>query len=117
MYGLDGPLQGGHNGQTEPAGMPSEQLQAGATLQDTYQVVGLIGRGGMGEVYEVLHARLAGRYALKLLSAEAEKDGEAFLRFRREAEIASSLRHPHIVQVIDFDHTPDGRPYLVMEML
>ncbi|MEA2700364.1 MAG: eukaryotic-like serine/threonine-protein kinase [Myxococcales bacterium] len=71
----------------------------------------------MGDVYEVGHARLAGRYALKLMAKQAAGDGEALQRFQREAAIVSSLRHPHIVQVIDFDQTPDGRPYLVMELL
>src|SRR3954454_9881751 len=92
-------------------------LQPGTVLQDTYQVVRPIGRGAMGQVYEVLHARLSGRYALKLLTDEAAADAEFLQRFRREAQIVSGLRHPHIVQVIDFDQHQDGRPYLVMELL
>jgi serine/threonine protein kinase len=92
-------------------------LQPGTVLQDTYQVVRPIGRGAMGQVYEVLHARLSGRYALKLLTDEAAADAEFLQRFRREAQIVSGLRHPHIVQVIDFDQNSDGRPYLVMELL
>ena len=93
------------------------ELQTGTVLQNTYQVVRPIGRGAMGQVYEVLHARLAGRYALKLLTNEAAADPEFLQRFRREAQIVSGLRHPHIVQVIDFDQNADGRPYLVMELL
>jgi serine/threonine-protein kinase len=68
-------------------------------------------------VYEVEHARLAGRYALKVLRRERAGDPEAVDRFRREAEVASGLRHPHIVQVIDFDVRSDGAPFLVMERL
>jgi serine/threonine-protein kinase len=83
----------------------------------TYRVVGRVGKGAMGDVYEVGHARMEGRYALKLLGRQAAGDGEALQRFAREAKIVSSLRHPHIVQVIDFDQTADGRPYLVMELL
>jgi eukaryotic-like serine/threonine-protein kinase len=71
----------------------------------------------MGQVYEVEHARLSNRYALKLLGHEASTDPEFLQRFRREAQIVSSLRHPHIVQVVDFDESPDGRPYLVMELI
>jgi len=71
----------------------------------------------MGEVYEARHARLAGRYAVKVLHVEIRKHPEIFLRFRREAQITSALRHPGIVQVIDFNTTPDGAPYLVMEYL
>jgi serine/threonine protein kinase len=92
-------------------------LEAGTVLQNTYQVVRPIGRGAMGQVYEVTHARLSGRYALKLLTNEAAADPEFLQRFRREAQIVSGLRHPHIVQVIDFDQHQDGRPYLVMELL
>jgi serine/threonine-protein kinase len=96
----------------------SGQLAPGTLLQgSTYRVVGSIGKGAMGEVYEVSHARLSGRYALKLLGREATVDPEFLQRFKREAQVVSALRHPHIVQVIDFDQTGEGRPYLVMEML
>jgi serine/threonine-protein kinase len=93
------------------------QLQPGTLLQNTYRVIRRIGQGGMGQVYEVEHARLSNRYALKLLGHEASTDPEFLQRFRREAQIVSSLRHPHIVQVVDFDESPDGRPYLVMELI
>ena len=93
------------------------QLQPGTLLQNTYRVIRRIGQGGMGQVYEVEHARLSNRYALKLLAHEASTDPEFLQRFRREAQIVSSLRHPHIVQVVDFDESPDGRPYLVMELI
>src|SRR5688572_11349910 len=92
-------------------------LAPGTVLQNTYSVIRPIGRGAMGEVYEVQHARLSGRYALKLLTNEAAADPEFLQRFRREAQIVSGLRHPHIVQVIDFDQSPGGRPYIVMELL
>lgn len=92
-------------------------LPPGTTLKETYAVLDLIGRGGMGEVYEVRHARLAGRYALKLLPPVFAQEHVSVTRFRREADILSALRHPNIVQVIDFDHTPAGQPFLVMEYL
>lgn len=92
-------------------------LLAGTVLKDTYTVLDLIGRGGMGEVYEVRHTRLAGRYALKLLPPVFAHEHVSVTRFRREADILSALRHPNIVQVIDFDHTPAGQPFLVMEYL
>lgn len=97
--------------------MPQTDIQVGDVLRETYRIVGRLGRGGMGEVFAVEHARLAGRYALKLLTREAAADPEAFGRFCREAEIASALRHPNIVQVIDFNTTPDGAPFIVMEHL
>jgi serine/threonine-protein kinase len=96
---------------------PPPTLAPGTLLRDTYTVLSLIGRGGMGEVYEVEHARLAGRYALKLLPPAFAHEHVSVTRFRREADITSALRHPNIVQVIDFNHTPAGQPFLVMEHL
>jgi tRNA A-37 threonylcarbamoyl transferase component Bud32 len=95
----------------------SPQLPAGMVLGDTYRIVRLIGRGGMGDVYEATHARLAGRYALKVLAAGGMDSEDLVRRFRREAEVTSGLRHPNVVQVVDFNTTPDRRPYLVMEYL
>jgi serine/threonine protein kinase len=92
-------------------------LPPGTLLSDTYRVVRQIGAGGMGEVYEATHSRLAGRYAVKVLLAEISNRPDIFQRFRREAEVTSGLRHPNIVQVVDFNQTPDGHPYLVMEYL
>ncbi|HET6150341.1 MAG TPA: serine/threonine-protein kinase [Polyangia bacterium] len=116
-----------HTGETQPispADMPRfgqnrerPRLPPGTPLDSTYQVVRFLGRGGMGDVYEVKHARLAGRYAAKLLSIDLADNKVAFSRFQREAMIASGLSHPNIVNVIDFCHLPDGLPCLVMEYL
>jgi serine/threonine protein kinase len=70
----------------------------------------------MGEVYETRHLRIPGRFAVKILHGQ-DTSKEALARFRREAEITSSLRHPNIVQVLDFNQLPDGAPYIVMEFL
>jgi serine/threonine protein kinase len=94
------------------------KLPPGSQLGETYQIVRLIGEGGMGEVYEARHARLSGRYAVKLIRKEFVALSEmAVKRFKREAEVTSSLQHPNIVQVIDFNMTPDGSPYIVMEFV
>src|SRR5436190_6086682 len=71
----------------------------------------------MGVVYEATHARLAGRYAIKVLTQRLEESPEGFPRFDREARITSLLQHPNIVQVIDHNTAPDGTEYLVMEYL
>jgi len=71
----------------------------------------------MGAVYEARHARLAGRYAVKVLHPEIQQHPDVLRRFELEARVTSALRHPGIVQVIDFNITPDGAPYLVMEYL
>ena len=93
------------------------RVSPGTLLQGTYCIGRLLGTGGMGEVYEATHARLSGRYAIKLLLRELALRPDAFARFRREAEITSALRHPNIVQVIDFNLMDDESPYLVMEFL
>jgi serine/threonine protein kinase len=89
----------------------------GAVLSGTYRIERRIGRGGMGDVYLASHARLPGRFALKVLLDDLAGNQEAFARFCREAEIMSQLRHPNIVQIFDFDTAPDGRPFFVMEYL
>ena len=86
-------------------------------LGGSYRITRQIAVGGMGELYEATHLRLAGRYAIKVLLPELAGIGEVIARFQREAEITSSLRHPNIVSVIDFNSTPDGRAFLVMEFL
>jgi serine/threonine-protein kinase len=89
----------------------------GAVLQDSFRLTGLIGRGGMGTVYEGTQLRLNKRVAIKLLSRDLASNEEALARFRREAEVTSQLGHPHIVHVFDFGTAPSGEPYLVMEYL
>jgi serine/threonine-protein kinase len=97
--------------------MNRASLQSGQVLDDTYRIVRRIGEGGMGEVYEAAHARLAGRYAIKLLQKDVAGDPGLMARFQREAQVTSSLRHPNIVQVVDFRKTSEGTSYIVMEYL
>jgi len=98
-------------------GPPTGGLSIGIVLQGTYRIVRPLAEGGCGEVYLAAHTRLPGRFAIKLLHRSLVRDSDAFERFRHEAEITSSLRHPHIVQVFDFNVTDGGVPYLVMELL
>jgi serine/threonine-protein kinase len=83
----------------------------------TYGIVRKVGSGGMGEIYEVSHSRLAGRYAMKVLRAEPAAASEALTRFQREAKVTSALQHPNIVQGDRLQHDRGGQPYLVMEFL
>jgi serine/threonine protein kinase len=92
-------------------------IAEGQVLDGTYRLLRLVGEGGMGVVYEATHARLAGRYAIKVLLQNLADDGAALTQFDREARITSSLQHPNIVQVIDHNTTADGTSYLVMEFL
>ena len=96
---------------------PTEGFAVGTVLQDTYRIVEPLAEGGCGEVYLAAHTRLPGTFAVKVLHERLTRDPEALARFRQEAEITSTLRHPHIVQVFDFNVTESGVPYLVMELL
>src|SRR5262245_29092784 len=90
----------------------------GSTLGDAYQIVRLVGEGGMGRVYEARHTRLTNkRFAVKMLHAEYAQNRDIVARFQREAEAASGISHPNVVDVYDVHHTDDGRPYLVGEFL
>jgi len=97
--------------------LESENL-IGSTLGGSYRITRLLGKGGMGAVYEAHGVRLPDkRFAVKLLHQALNAGEEVYERFRREATIVSRLGHPNIVEVIDFDHTADGRPFMVMEYL
>jgi serine/threonine-protein kinase len=103
---------------TQPPGAGTPEVDVGTVLGETYEVTRMIGRGGMGAVYEARHLRLPGkRVAVKVLLGAAATDREAFARFRREAEIASQIGHPNIIEVLDFNVLPSGTPYLVLEFL
>ncbi len=78
-----------------------------------YEVLGELGRGGMGVVYQARDATLKRLVAIKLLLHPAPSV-EGLARFRAEAEALARLRHPHVVQVHAASEQ-DGRPYFVME--
>jgi serine/threonine protein kinase len=91
----------------------------GSLLNGTYRLDRVIAEGGMGVVYEAQHVRLPRRFAVKILGKPVDSDTTltTLARFRREAEIASTLAHPHIVEVFDYQVAESGAPYLVMELL
>jgi serine/threonine-protein kinase len=90
----------------------------GALVGETYQIVRMIGEGGMGRVYEARHLRLKERrFAIKCLHADLARNAEMAARFLREAEAASSIKHENVVDVFDVHHLPDGTPYFVGEYL
>ena len=88
----------------------------GSVVDDKYRVVRLLGRGGMGSVYEGVHLGIEKAVALKFLDSAAAGDGDAVARFHREARAASAVESAHIVQIFDTGSVA-GRPYLVMERL
>jgi eukaryotic-like serine/threonine-protein kinase len=90
-------------------------LTAGARL-GPYEVVALLGSGGMGEVYKARDTRLDRTVAIKVLPADFAADAERLARFEREAKATAALSHPNILAIHDTG-THDGMPYLVEELL
>jgi serine/threonine protein kinase len=86
----------------------------GTQIDGRYLVKSVLGRGGMGVVYEGVHEQLGRSVAIKVLSAATSGDPVSVQRFLREAQIAGQLTHGNIVDVQDLGVLPDGRPYLVM---
>ena len=75
-----------------------------------------LARGGMAEVYLGTHLTLDRPVAVKVMHSYIEESPELQTRFQREARVVAGLRHPNIVQILDFD-TYEGHPYIVMEFL
>ncbi|MEM9457368.1 MAG: serine/threonine-protein kinase [Myxococcota bacterium] len=95
------------------------ELPAGAEVGDRYRILGSLGEGGMGRVYEAEPLEPGAgpaRVALKILR-RARGEGEHLARFRQEARAVRSVGHPAIVEVLDFAELPDGTVYLAMERL
>lgn len=91
---------------------PSQGLVAGK-----YQLVRLIGRGGMGSVWEARHVSLGTPSAIKFIEAEYADSQEARSRFDKEAKAAATIQSKHAIQIYDHGVTDDGKPYIVMELL
>lgn len=82
-----------------------------------YRLLGLLGEGGMGEVYEAIHQAIDRKFAIKLLRPSLLGDADASTRFAREARVVGALECEQIVGVFDYGVLEDGAPYLVMERL
>jgi serine/threonine protein kinase len=91
--------------------------QIGQIVNSKYRLVRLIGEGGMGSVYEARHEYLQSNVALKFLNTELARRPGLVARFLQEARVSASIRSPHVVLVSDVDQTPEGLPFMVMELL
>ncbi|HYQ18741.1 MAG TPA: protein kinase, partial [Polyangiaceae bacterium] len=103
-------------GLTEADTLPAGS-RLGTTVAGKYRLERLLGRGGMGEVYEARHVVVGRRFAVKFLHPHLAQGQDSMSRFVREAQAAGALDSPHIAAVLDFDTTPDGSAFLVMEYL
>ncbi|MFO0568572.1 MAG: serine/threonine-protein kinase [Polyangiaceae bacterium] len=97
---------------TEPNDVPPDELVGGK-----YRLTRLLGRGGMGSVWEGVHASLGTHVAVKFIESEYADSAEARSRFENEARAAARLLSKHVVKVFDHGVMTDGRPYIVMEYL
>ncbi len=85
-------------------------------INETYEVISLIGSGGMGAVYRVKQVYLGKEFALKILDFQNQSD-VTVRRFQQEARTASQLQHPNLVEVHDFGMLGGTQPYLVMDLV
>src|SRR5829696_3113710 len=81
-----------------------------------YEVISLLGAGGMGEVYRARDTKLGRDVALKILPPAFTADGDRAARFEREARLLASLNHPHIGAIYGFENAGDV-PALVLELI
>jgi serine/threonine-protein kinase len=91
----------------------------GELLDDKYEILRLIGEGGMGAVYEARHKTTGRKGAVKVISNEEVASNEMLIaRFEREAQAAAKVQSAHIVEILDAGHDrKTGTPYMVMELL
>ena len=89
---------------------------AAGTRVGPYEVLALLGEGGMGQVYRARDERLSREVALKVVHADLAQDVERLRRFEHEAKAAGALNHPNIVAVYDTGQS-NGSPYIVSELL
>jgi Tol biopolymer transport system component len=90
-------------------------LQAGSRI-GSYEIVALIGAGGMGEVYRARDSRLGRDVAVKIVSPAIASNADGLMRFEREARMLASLNHPNIAAIYGVEDT-DGQPALVLELI
>src|SRR6266850_209217 len=90
-------------------------ITIGAQL-GSHEIVGLLGKGGMGEVYRARDTKLKRDVAIKILPDEFALDPDRVIRFQREAEVLASLNHPNIAAIYDIEEASGSR-YLVLELV
>jgi serine/threonine protein kinase len=89
----------------------------GTVIANKYEVLSLVGRGGMSQVYKARNKQVNSIVAVKTLKQDLLSDEELFARFCREAKAVQTLTHPNIVSMHEFGITMDGQPFMAMDYL
>jgi serine/threonine-protein kinase len=92
-------------------------LQPGTIIEGKYRINRMLGKGGMGAVYEGENERIHRRVAIKILHSEVSDRADIVQRFEREAQAAGRIGSAHIVEVLDLGSLPTGERFMVMEYL
>ncbi|GEM_PF-1967700 len=95
----------------------SHPIDAGATLAGRYELLKIIGQGGMGCVFLARHKQVGRHYAVKVLWRRHDEDKRICQRFLQEAKIAGSLSHVNLTSVYDYGETEEGYPFIVMDFV
>ncbi|HKR62735.1 MAG TPA: serine/threonine-protein kinase [Thermoanaerobaculia bacterium] len=98
------------------SGTPAD-LGPGALLDGKYEILGLLGAGGMGEVYKARHLHLGAFRCIKIVKSSLMADDAYRQRFLREARLATQIHHPNLAVVHDFSILGDGMSYMVTEYI
>ena len=86
------------------------------SLLGSHEIIDLLGKGGMGEVYRARDTKLKREVAIKILPEDFSRDADRVSRFQREVEVLASLNHPNIAGIYDLQEA-NSYPYLVLELI
>jgi hypothetical protein len=110
-------LQYDTENETIPPGVVESPDLTGTVLLGRYRLLAKLGAGGMGTVYLGEHTSIGKKFAIKVLGSEFAHRSDLVKRFLREAQAASMISQPNVVEISDFGDTPDGSVFFVMEYL
>lgn len=97
--------------------LASDMSRIGQILSGRYELLELLGQGGMGSVYKARHQMMERIVAIKMLLPDLVEDPEMHDRFLREAKSSGKILHPNVIELLDFGEGADGEAYIVMEFL
>jgi tRNA A-37 threonylcarbamoyl transferase component Bud32 len=97
--------------------LSADMARIGNVVSGRYELLELLGHGGMGAVYKARHLGLDRIIAIKFLLSEVADDPVMRSRFLREATASGKINHPNVVQLVDYGESPDGDAYIVVEFL